>query len=100
MGKILLSGFNKLDPSERAIVDSMLTNYKRKIERFPFEYLKLDLKQKPHSKGGKKTLYELKGSLKISSLFTSKSIGFNLFAVIDEVFEKLLIEAEHKLRKN
>lgn len=99
MGRILLSGFNKLDPAEAAIVNNILKKYQTKLERFDFEYLKLDLKQKPHSKGGKMTLYELKGLLKTEKRLTSKSTSLNVFLIADEVLNKLLVEAEHRQRR-
>ena len=97
MGKILLSGF-KLEPSERVIADNIIRNYKTKFERMQFKYLKLDLKQRPHSKGGKITLYELNGILETNKKFASKSTGTNLFLIMVEVLDRLQHEAEHKFR--
>jgi len=97
MGRILLSGF-KLEKAERAIADNIIKNYKTKLERVKFEELRLSLKQKPHSKRGRLILYELRGSLKAIKNFTSKSEGQNLYLVMVEVLDKLLIEAIHKLK--
>ena len=99
MGKLLLSGFNKLNPAELAIVNNILKGYQRKFERFNFDYLKLDLKQKPHSKHGKATLYEIIGALKTRNILTSKTAGLNMLSALDEVLGRLLIEAEHRERK-
>ena len=97
MGKILLSGF-KLEAAEKTIADNMLKNYQAKLERVSFDYLKLDLRQKPHSKHGKETLYELNGLLFAGKKFSSRAEGLNLFLIIAEVLDNLLQEAEHVRR--
>ncbi len=94
MGRILLSGF-KLESGEKIIADNILRNYKTKFERLGFKELKLALKQKPHSKHGKITLYELKGQLNTGKRFSSKSSGLNPYLVMADVLDKLLHEAEH-----
>lgn len=94
MGKILLSGF-KLEEAERIIADNIIRNYKTKFERFGFEELRLDLRQKPHSKHGRNTLYELKGQLEAGKRFSSEASGLNPYLVMVEVLDKLLHEVEH-----
>lgn len=98
MGNILLSGF-KLEPAEKAIADNIIKNYEHKLERFKFISLRLYLKQRPHSKHGKSMLYELKGTLDTGKRMSSSSTGLNLFIVLVEVLDKLLHEAEHKIKK-
>ena len=94
MGKILLSGF-KLEAAEKAIADNIIKNYQTKFERVGFDYLKLDLRQKPHSMHGKETLYELNGLLFARKKFSSRAEGLNLFLIMAEVLDNLLQEAEH-----
>ena len=97
MSKILVSGF-KLESAEKNIADNIIKNYKTKFERIGFEYLKLSLKQKPHHKEKRQTLYELRGILKTKKVFTSKSDGKNLYLAMVRVLDKLLHEAQHKIR--
>ncbi len=98
MGKILLSGF-KLEEAERVIADNIIRNYKTKFERLGFKELRLSLKQKPHSKHGRNTLYELKGQLEAEKRFSSEASGLNPYLVMVEVLDKLLHEIEHNQRK-
>jgi len=97
MGKILLSGF-KLEKAERSILNNIIRSYKTKLERLGFEELRLDLRQRPHSKHAKRTLYKLKGQLIAGKKFSSKEEGLNLYLITDKVLEKLLHEIEHKTR--
>ena len=95
-GKIVLNGFN-LEPAERAIVDNTISNYIHKIrERVDYEEFRLRLKQRQY---GKTFLHEVEGNIRIgSNIMTAKVTGYNLFAVLADVLEKLLNEAVHKTR--
>ena len=95
-GKILLSGFD-LDPFEKASITSLIENHADKInEKIKFKEIKLRLKK---SLKGKTFLHEVQGTLITDKQFTADVTGYNLFSVIDEVFNKLMKEAEHRIRK-
>jgi len=98
-GKVLLSGFN-LDKAEKSIANNLVQNYISKIKlRLGFKEVKLRLKKSRH---GKTFLHEVQGTLlsPISKkLFKAKATDYNLFSAMADVFEKLMKEAEHKLRR-
>jgi|SRR3989344_5558494 len=95
-GKVLLSGFS-LDQGEKAIINNLIANYVEKIEhKIDFQEIKLRLKK---SQRGKAFLHEVKGTLTVEGKqFKTEKTDYNLLAVISEVFEKLMSEAEHKKR--
>lgn len=97
MDKVKLSGFN-LDEIEMSIVNKVINKYAERIaERMRFDELKLDLKKERH---GKAFLHEIKGSLKVGkNLFNSQIADYNLLKAIAEVMNKLIREAEHKIKK-
>jgi hypothetical protein len=95
-GKIILSGF-KLDPAEKAIIDNLIKNYKHKIqEKIGFKEIRLRMKRSLH---GKTYLHEVQGTLLTNRMFKSKVEDYNLFSAISDVFEKLMNEAYHSIRK-
>lgn len=94
-GKIVLSGF-KLDPSEKAIVDNLIENYKHKISRIGFKEIKLRMKK---SLRGKNYLHQIQGTLTRDKTYSAEAEDFNLLAAIADTFEKLMHEIEHNTRK-
>jgi hypothetical protein len=94
--KLTLSGA-KLDEGEKAIVDSMLKNYKLKIDK-KLNYDDMDFRIKKSSHG-KAFLYEVEGKIRDKKLFTASTKEYNLFEAMDIVFHKMMNEAEHSIRK-
>ncbi|MFH1501074.1 MAG: hypothetical protein ABIE22_03980 [archaeon] len=94
-GQILLSGFD-LEPAERAIVDNIISNYNYKISlKCDYEYIQIKLKV---SRRGKMFLHQINASLKTGNkILNSTASDYNLFAVLAEVLENLLHEAEHRI---
>ena len=96
--KLSLSGFN-LDDSEKARVNDVLEKYLRRIEERVKSYdeLKLRLKKSLH---GKSFLHEVEGDLVMGSrIISAKETDYNMYAALTGVFEKILVEIEHTLRK-
>ena len=95
VGRIVLSGFS-LEPAEKAILDNLIKNYKNKIaEKIGFKEISLRLRKSQH---GKAFLHEVQGRMLAGKSFNAKVTDYNLFAAVSEVLEKLMHEAEHKLR--
>lgn len=95
-GKLSLVGFD-LEFGEKLQVNELVNTYIKKInQRFGFQEIKLRLKK---SERGKAFLHEVRGTLiRDNKEFTAENVDYNLFAAISGVFEKLMSEAEHKLR--
>jgi len=101
--KITLSGF-ELEDTEKSLVDNIVTNYQNKINRkIGYKEIKLDMKKSKH---GNEFLHEIHGNLVVpkhseimgEKQFNAEVSGYNLFACLADVFEKLMREAEHKKR--
>ncbi len=96
-GKVVLSGFN-LDPEEMIAVNNVVKNYSDKMNhKIGFKELRLRLKKSLH---GKAFLHEIRGTLITDKQYKSTVTDYNLYAVIAEVLEKLMHEAEHNERTN
>lgn len=95
-GKIFLSNFD-LEAAEKAIVNNIIKNYNRKItEKVDYDYIRLRLKMSPH---GKAFLHQIKGNLKTDNkILTASAADYNLFSALADVLERLLNEAEHRMR--
>ena len=102
-GNITLINF-KLEPIEMIVVKKIVGNYVKKIsERAGYKELKLRLKQHEHGKG---FLNELDAEAIITRereggeniVLSSSGQDYNLFNALAGVMEKILNEAEGKLK--
>lgn len=102
-GNITLINF-KLEPIELVVVKKIVGNYVKKLsEKVGYKELKLRLKQHEH---GKSFLHELNTEAIISKnregggdiILSSSAQDYNLFNALASVMEKLLNEAEGKLK--
>lgn len=105
-GNISLINFGVLEPSELIIVKKIVGNYVKKIsEKTNYKGIKLRLKQSEH---GNSFMHRIDAeALIIAShtrdrgkeiLLSASSHGRNLFSALSEVFEKIISEADHKIR--
>ena len=102
-GNITLINF-KLEPIELIVVKKIVGNYAKKMsEKGGYKELKLRLKQREH---GKSFLHELNAEAIISKnrevgeeiILSSSAQDYNLFNALAGVMEKLLNEADGKLK--
>ena len=97
--RLSLSGFN-LDSSEKERVNVLLNKYINKIEErihHTYDELKLRLKKSLH---GKSFLHEIEVDVIMKgTIISSKMTDYNLYTALSGVFDKILVEIDHKFRK-
>ena len=99
---IHLVGF-KLGATELASVGKIVQHHFQKLsQKAECRELKLQLRQHQHAKA---FLHEISAEASLArkgktAVLASKATNYNLFAAVAEALGKLVIEAEHKFRKN
>jgi ribosome-associated translation inhibitor RaiA len=95
---LTLQGFTNLDPSEIERLEELVEKNLKKI-KFKSDYtnLRIELKQHKHSK---EINHEINAVLFLKqSRINAEANDKNIYKALQNVFDKLLAEIEHKSRK-
>lgn len=99
MEPIQIIGIEKIEDEEKSIVNKLINDYYKKIQREIKNITSLTVHVKTHSKGGKSKKYDFRVKVAAPTrIFESQESDWDLARTLHRVFRNMIRQIQHRLR--